>query len=593
VFGGAKFNGVVGRLITFAACALIAFSVAGTAAAATGAAKPAQRRVVLLGLGQRGRPIAFARQVSDPSSRRYRHFLSLRQYVRRFAAPAAARQRVLTYLRSRPGVVKVQVSGDRSVILAIVTPQAGRRLFCVKSPAPPTRGLCTPAAIRRFVRQISVGETYQQGAGTGRQGRRPAPAHAVAASADAGAVSADAGAVSADAGAARSCAAATKHGAFTPHQLSTAYDVDPLHARGLNGSGVRVATLSSQEVDASGFKTWARCFGLRPPAVRQLAMPGGNETTGTAPEETVLDVEALASLAPRLQRIIPIFVPLDQSFTNSFLEFMFGALDPALQGGKLPNVLSISDGVCERRFTNSQLQLGERLLAEASALGITAMSASGDLGFQGCFINKPGTLFPASSPFTTGVGGTTLALTRTDRIRSQVVWSTFGSDPSQGVGTGGGPSRVWQRPAFQRAPGIGPRLQQGAHTRLVPDISAMASFKPGLAVFDKDGGGWGIGGGTSAATPLEAGIVALVLQQERRARRPPLGSLPPLLYRLARGSRYHTIFSDITRGTSSRKPKSPLGRSPRGGAAQPGYDLATGLGSLNAAAFAKAVAAQS
>jgi kumamolisin len=320
-------------------------------------------------------------------------------------------------------------------------------------------------------------------------------------------------------------------------------------------------------------------------------MPGASRDTGSAPEETVLDIEALASLAPGLQQITPIYVPLDQSFTNSFLLFMVGALDPSRQGGKLPNILSISDGVCERRFTRSQLQFGGRLLAEAAALGITTLAASGDLGFQGCFINRPGTAFPASSPFTTAVGGTTLRLTRASRIRSQVVWSTYASTPKQGVGSGGGPSRVWRRPGFQRGPGIGPRLQRGAPTRLVPDIGAMASFKPGLAVFDENGGGWGIGGGTSAATPLEAAIVALVLQQERRTGRAPLGSLPPLLYRLARGSRYHAIFSDVTRGTSSPHPRSALGRSPAGGAAQPGYDLATGLGSLKAAPFASAVAA--
>ena len=104
----------------------------------------------------------------------------------------------------------------------------------------------------------------------------------------------------------------------------------------------------------------------------------------------------------------------------------------------------------------------------------------------------------------------------------------------------------------------------------------MASFKPGLAVYDKDGGGWGLGGGTSAATPLEAAIVALVLQQERNAGRPRLGSLPPLLYSLARGPRYRSIFYDITKGTSSRHPSSAVGRTPAGGAAQPGYDLATG-----------------
>ena len=85
-------------------------------------------------------------------------------------------------------------------------------------------------------------------------------------------------------------------------------------------------------------------------------------------------------------------------------------------------------------------------------------------------------------------------------------------------------------------------------------------------------------------------MVALVLEQERKAGRPPLGSLTPLLYGLARGPGYHGIFYDVTKGTSSRRPRSAIGKTPAGGAAQPGYDLATGLGSLNAAAFAAAAA---
>jgi subtilase family serine protease len=455
-------------------------------------------------------------------------------------------------------------------VLVVLAAQAGRRIFCARGPAPPARGLCTPPRLRRSVRAISASEVYQLANGLQRRSVRER--------------------ASAIVGTARTCPGAVKARGFTPEQLSTAYAVDPLHVRGLEGAGVRVATLSSQEVDASGFRTWGRCFGLRVPEVRQIAMPGATRDTGTAPEETVLDVEALASLAPGLQRITPIFVPLDQSFSNSFALFMFGALDPSRQGGKLPDILSISDGVCESRFTRDQLQLGERFLTQAAAVGITTLAASGDLGFRGCFINKPGVSFPGSSPFTTSVGGTDLTLTSSDQIADQVVWSTFATGPSQGVGTGGGPSTLWPRPAFQQARGIGPQLQHGRPTRLLPDVAAMASFSPGLAVFDKDGGGWGIGGGTSAATPLTAAIVALVLEQERGADRPRLGSLPPLVYELARGSGYASIFWDITKGTSSRHPRSAIGRTAAGGAAQPGYDLATGLGSLNASAFAVAVA---
>ena len=533
--------------------------------------KPLARRVFLLGLRQRGNPGTFARLFSDPSSPLYRRFLSLQQYQKRFSPSTADRRRVLHYLASRRGVLKVELSSDKSIVLAVLTAQAGRRIFCARGMPPPTRGLCIPKGLRRWVLDISASEVYvpigsQPRAARGRKKTR--------------------------AGTSQSCAGATATGAFTPQQLSTAYGVDELHSRGLDGSGVRVATLSSQEVGLAEFETWAQCFGLATPVVRQFAMPGATRDTGTAPDETVLDVEALASLAPRLERITPIFVPLDQGFGNSFVLFMFGALDPSRQGGKLPDILSISDGVCESRFTRGQLRLGERMLTVAAALGITTLAASGDAGFRGCFINRPGALFPSSSPFTTSVGGTDLTLTNANQIGDQVVWSTFASQGSQGAGTGGGPSDVWRRPSFQRASGIGPQLQQGKATRLAPDVAAMAAFTPGIAVFDQGSGGWGGGGGTSAATPLEAAIVALVIEQERKAGRPRLGSLPPLLYKLARGSDYHSIFFDITKGTSSRRPNSVVGRTPAGGAAQPGYDLATGLGSPNAAAFADAVASQ-
>jgi subtilase family serine protease len=524
-------------------------------------AKPPERRVFLLGLRQRGNPLRFATLVSNPTSPRYRQFLSPRAFRQRFSPRRAAIRRVRRYLASQRGVRRVELSSDRSVVLAVLTPRAGRRLFCARGEPAPTRGLCRPRPLRRLVRQISAGELFQLGSAAARTPQ---------------------------ARAAQGCDGARN--AFTPAQLSTAYGVDALHARGLTGSGVRVATLSAQEVDASGFRTWARCFGLPTPAVRQFAMPGATRFTGTAPDETVLDVEALASLAPGLARITPIYVPLDQSFGNSFVLFMVGALDPARNGGRLPHILSISDGVCESRFTRAQLLLGRRLLAQAAALGITTLAASGDLGFLGCEVPEPGANFPSSSPFTTSVGGTQLTLSGGNEIASQVVWSTFATQGDEGAGSGGGPSRMWPRPSFQQAPGIGPQLQSGSPTRLGPDLASMASFTPGISIFDKDGGGWGGGGGTSAATPLTAAIVALVLQQEQAAGRPSLGSLPPLLYQLARGPAYDSIFFDITSGTSSPRPSTPAGQSPAGGAAQPGYDMATGLGSLKAAAFADAVA---
>ena len=227
-------------------CVALALSAAVAlpeAPAASGS--PSARRVVLLGLRQRGNPARLASLVSDPGSRSYRHFLSLRQYQGRFSARASDRTGVLRYLRSQGGVVTVQLSSDQSIVLAVLTDQAGQRLFCARSGGAPTHGLCVPRSLRRWVTAISAGELYPVGGGA--RDPRALVARPVTATA------------------ARTCAGSRRIRAFTPGQLSTAYGVDPLRSRGLTGSGVRVYTLSSQEVGTSGFRTWARCFGLRTP----------------------------------------------------------------------------------------------------------------------------------------------------------------------------------------------------------------------------------------------------------------------------------------------------------------------------------------
>ncbi|MCB0859684.1 MAG: hypothetical protein KDB54_03440 [Solirubrobacterales bacterium] len=559
-----------GVLTGFAAlAALMALTPgAGTVSAHEAGASAKKRpmvRAVVMGLPGKGNALAAAQQISRPASGRYRHFLSLSQFRSQFGAGPKVRSKVLS-LGKKNGVRWVRLDPTQTVATALVSPAAAKRLFCA-GPTIPGRP-CRPKGYKWAIKQVSVGETF-------RQGPAPKPPHSGTSLT----------------GTPEGCGGAIKSGALTPNQLSTAYDVDELHSRGLDGSGVRVNTLSSFVVGTSDFKTWANCFNLPAPRVNQFAMPGGVADTQDDPDETVLDVEALAALAPGLKQITPIFVPLDQGFSNSFILFMLGALDPGRQDGTLPDVLSISDGVCEYRFNKSEIYLSNRLLAEAAVLGVTALSASGDLGFQGCETSKPGTSFPASSPYITAVGGTNLSLNAGNGIVSQPVWSTYATEPQQGVGSGGGPSHFWSRPGYQTGPGITPSIQSGNPMRLVPDLGAMASFKPGVAVFQTSTGGWGGGGGTSAATPITAAMVALAVQQEKQAGRPPLGLITPLLYRLGRGPGYGTTFYDVTVGTSSRKPNSAAGKTPAGGAAQPGYDLATGLGSLKATAFADAVAA--
>lgn len=559
-------SGVRG-LLAVAAVLTLLLVAAGSAGAAG-----SKRRVVLLGLKRDEQGLArFVAGASDPASPGYGRYLRLGQVWNRYGAPRADRHRVMRFLRRTGGVRTVKMGSTGTVVLATMTPAAARRLFCVRGARPPHGHLCRPRALRGPVRHVVAGEIYTaRRSGTA---SRPGPAAATLS------------------GSPQGCGAALESGTFTPNQLAAATEADQLAARGLSGAGIRVDTLSSAAVELSQLRTWAGCFGLPTPRFHQTLMPGAGSETSTDPEETYLDAEALATLAPALQRITAVTVPLDQDFQGSFSLFMFGALDPARHGGHLPDLLSISDGVCESRMTAAARALGQHLLRSAAAVGITALAASGDLGFLGCQSGAQGASWPASSEYVTAVGGTELTLGPQNELVDQVVWSTYGSEPSgDGNASGGGPSRVWPRPQWQLAPGIGPALQQGKPTRLVPDLAAMGSFTPGLATYGGFGG-WGPGGGTSAAAPLTAAILALVLEQEKASGRTPLGAVNQLVYALARGSAYPAAFADVVTGTSSQQPSSAAGRTPAGGAAQPGYDLATGLGSLRAGAFADAVAA--
>ena len=559
---------------TLVVAALLPALLAPTSAAANSAvasAGAAKQRVVLLGLRRDEQGLArFVQGASDPASPGYGRFLRLGQVWNRFGASRADRHRTMRFLRQAEGMRLVKMGATGSVVLAAMTPAAARRLFCARGSRPPHGRLCRPRALRGPVRHVVVGQVY-----TVRQGKKGARPAARAA-----------------AGAPQGCKAALESGAFTPNQIATATGSDQLAARGLLGAGVRVDTLSSSLVELGQLRTWARCFGLPAPRFHQTVMPGAGFATSDDPEETYLDAEALSTLAPRLARITAVNVPLDQDFQGSFGLFMFGALDPDRHGGHLPDLLSISDGVCESRMTRAARALGQHQLRSAAALGVTALAASGDLGFLGCQSGAKGASWPASSEYVTAVGGTDLTLGAENQLLDQVVWSTYGTEPpGDGNASGGGPSRVWPRPLWQLAPGIDPALQPKGRTRLTPDLAAMGSFVPGLATYGGFGG-WGPGGGTSAATPLTAAILAQVLEAERAAGRPPLGAVNQLLYALARGPAYGSAFADVLTGTSAQRPDTPAGQTPAGGAAQPGYDLATGLGSLRAAAFADAVAAR-
>jgi subtilase family serine protease len=252
-------------------------------------------------------------------------------------------------------------------------------------------------------------------------------------------------------------------------------------------------------------------------------------------------------------------------------------------------VISISYGVCEASVApyTAARTLFNRQAAATSALGITIVVAAGDSGSSACahgvqssqltsFDEQKSASWPATSPWVLAVGGTNLTLTPANAIESSGVWndSEYPSPYAQAAAGGGGVSSFEKRPWWQ------PAIPGQSTFRMVPDVSAFADPSPGYAIIcshevqscgPAPGQSIAFVGGTSAATPLVAGMIALWDQQAKQSGLPNPGFVPPLLYSIA--AQDPSSFLDITSG----------GNAVFSGvsccAAAPGFDLASGLGS--------------
>jgi kumamolisin len=243
-------------------------------------------------------------------------------------------------------------------------------------------------------------------------------------------------------------------------------------------------------------------------------------------------------------------------------------------------------------FTASRT-LVERQLAATAALGITVAVAAGDSGSSACARGvpaneltssdeKPQVSWPASSPSVLAVGGTNLTLAASNAISATGPWNdtAYPAPYTATAGGGGGSSSFEKRPWWQSS-----SLPGASGKRVVPDIAAFADESPGYPIVCSGGvkscpaGGQTLTfvGGTSASTPLVAGMIALWHQQAANQGLPKPGFVAPLLYRLAQ--KQPAAFQDVTQGSNALFGGSCC-------AAAPGFDLATGWGSP----FANAVA---
>ena len=385
-----------------------------------------------------------------------------------------------------------------------------------------------------------------------------------------------------------------------PNQILSAYGIAPLQAGGLQGQGARLAIVGEAPTPAADVNTFRSCFGATGTSLK-IHNAGSIKPI----LESSLDAMVSSMVAPKLSAfdlwVHPVSESDDDGDALGFLALLAQPLQATKNGAKLPHVISVSYGTCESKIApyTASVTLVERQLTATAALGITTVVAAGDTGSSACARGvspsqltssdkKPQVSWPASSPWVLAVGGTNLTLDAGNAVASTGAWNdtAYPAPYTKTAGGGGGQSTFEKRPWWQPAQSFA-----SSKYRMVPDVAAFADESPGYAIVCSGGvkgctpGGQTIAfvGGTSAATPLVAGMIALWNQQARNQGLPRPGFVPPLLYAMAK--RNPEAFLDVTVGTNALF----------GGSCcptRPGFDLASGWGSPMANTVAGLLAAR-
>jgi len=342
-------------------------------------------------------------------------------------------------------------------------------------------------------------------------------------------------------------------GGYTPAELRGAYNVNPLISGGTDGAGQKVAMFEFAAYQQANITAYDQKFSLGSPTPTVHSVDGGTTTLGDAQVEVELDIEVAHAIAPKANVLV-----YEAPNTDA------GELDMwnALVSDNVP-VISSSWGLCELDRTSGNLTSIDNVAKQAAAQGQSFLSAAGDSGAYDC--ERDGTAnttklavdYPGSDPYVTSIGGTKLSLGSGNTYGSETTWNESG-----GWSGGGGISNTFAKPTWQTGSGV-----QASAKRQVPDVSAAAASGE-YAIYSQ--GSWTTVGGTSAATPLWAGYLALYNQKAIAAGKARIGFANPALYQLAASSSYPTAFHDVKSGTN------------RNYSAAANFDLASGWGSFNA-----------
>jgi uncharacterized protein (TIGR03437 family) len=368
---------------------------------------------------------------------------------------------------------------------------------------------------------------------------------------------------------------------LAPGDLWVIYDLVPvLFNLQITGGGMTLAVIGQSDVNLSDIQKYRDDFGLPQNLPVPMLVPGATNpgVVNGDSGESDLDLELTGAIAPYAEIL---FV-----YSGSVINSVVYAIDQAVAP-----VISYSYAGCEANQSKTVIAGLQPLAQQANAQGITWLAASGDFGAASCdsghSVAQDGiaVMMPASIPEVTGVGGTTFGEGSNpgywttnqgygDTAVSYIPEVAWNDSSSSGLASsGGGISTIYPRPTWQNVSGV-----TGAN-RQVPDL-AMAASANHDGYFAVENALGGFHGGTSAATPVFAGIVLLMNEYLGTN---GLGNINPNLYKLAAG--VNSVFHDITSG-GNLVPCVNGTNGCVGGmlgySAGPGYDMVTGLGSVDA-----------
>ena len=345
---------------------------------------------------------------------------------------------------------------------------------------------------------------------------------------------------------------------LTPPEVAKLYNF-PTSSKG-KGQTIGIMELGGgyKKSDIDAFFTG---LGLATPKLTDVSVLGAtNCPVGGAEGEVVLDIDVAGSVAPSANIVI-YFAP---NSDDGMAQVITTAVNDAVNK---PSVLSFSWGGPEVGFLSANATASvDSALRDAAVMGVTVFASSGDDGSSdGVSDKKAHVNFPASDPFATGCGGTTI---------KNVSGTSF--TEKTWPGTGGGISDVFPLPSWQQGIGVPPSVNDKHVGRGVPDVGGNAD--PASGYWVTINGRKNLVGGTSATAPLYAGLVALI-----NASLPTrVGYLNPKLYSYGKSPNLG-VFRDVKDGVSNATGGAP------GYKSGPGWDACTGWGSIKGTALLNAL----